>query len=75
MGISPNVIWWIIVGLVLTIVFWGGFIAFIVWWKNRMTQSKDKHPPASRPLDIARERYARGEISQTEFEQIKRDLS
>ena len=26
------------------------------------------------PLDIARERYARGEITREEFEQIRRDL-
>jgi uncharacterized membrane protein len=27
------------------------------------------------PMEIAKERYARGEISKEEFEQIKRDLS
>ena len=27
------------------------------------------------PLDIAEERYARGEISREEFERLKRDLS
>jgi putative membrane protein len=30
--------------------------------------------PRRTPLDIARERYARGDISREEFEQIKRDL-
>ncbi len=30
--------------------------------------------PKKDPLDIARERYARGEITKEQFDQIKRDL-
>ena len=56
------------------VIFWGGLIALIVWGITRLTRregSSSKH----NPLNMARERYARGEISREEFEQIKNDLS
>jgi putative membrane protein len=37
--------------------------------------SGDTSGRSNKALDIARERYARGEISKEEFEQLKRDLS
>ena len=39
------------------------------------TGARDAHTPREPPLDIARRRYAAGEISREEFEQIKRDLA
>jgi len=63
--------WWMIIWMVI---FWGGLIALIVWVVKKLTErssSTSKHDP----LDIAKERYAKGEISREEFEQIKKDLS
>lgn len=59
-------------GGVWMIVFWGGLIALIVWGITRLTRhdSTTKHTP----LETAKERYARGEITKEQFEQIKHDL-
>ena len=56
---------WIILAVLLA-----GFVVFIVWIVKRNSSGvygKDL-------LHIVRERYARGEISKEEFEQIKKDL-
>ena len=69
--------WWPVVGGVFMLLFWGGIIALVIWGISRMTRGRGSGP-ASReggPLDIAKDRYARGEISREEFEQIKKDLS
>ncbi|RLC71888.1 MAG: SHOCT domain-containing protein [Chloroflexi bacterium] len=63
MAIGWAVIWVVIIGLV-------------VWGVISLLKRGTGPPPERRhPLDIARERYARGEISKEEFEQIKKDLS
>ncbi len=62
-----------IFGLIWMVLIWGGIIALIVWAVRRAGRS---HAPyAQSPLDIAKERYARGEITKEQFEQIKKDLS
>jgi len=66
--------WWWILGGVWMLIFWGGLITLIVWGIKKLTErggTASKHDP----LDAAKERYARGEISKEEFEQIKKDLS
>jgi putative membrane protein len=65
--------WWMVFGGIWMILFWGGIIALIVWGISRLTRrggTADKQAP----LDIVRERYARGEITREEFEQIKKEL-
>jgi putative membrane protein len=65
--------WWMIFGGIWMVLFWGGLIALIVWGITRLTRHNFSRARQS-PLDIARERYARGEITREEFEQIKSDL-
>jgi putative membrane protein len=64
---------WGVFGMVWMLLFWGSIIALVVWGINRLTKAGDS-PRSQTPLDIARTRYARGEIRREEFEQLKRDL-
>ena len=58
------ILWIVIIGLVV----WG-VIALV-----KHTSSTSNTSQKSNPLEIAKERYARGEITKEEFEQIKKDL-
>ena len=66
--------WMWLISLVVFI----GFIVLAVWLIRWIGQGGG--PPSSdtskrdRALEILRERYARGEISKEEFEQMRRDL-
>ncbi len=66
--------WWMALGGVWMVLLWVGIIALIVWGITRLSRRDDSTQKLD-ALDIARERYARGEISREEFEQIKKDLS
>jgi putative membrane protein len=46
-------------------------LVVMVWF---ITRSPDTHRGTPEPLEILRTRYARGEISQAEFEQARRVL-
>ncbi len=67
--------WLVMMGFM--VVFWVVVAVLVVWavrslGGGRSPQSQPE-PPRS-PLDIARERYARGEIDDEEFERIKEGL-
>jgi len=65
---------WMGVGWFLMVLFWIAVIGVIIWAVVRFTRGTSSGR-SSNALDIARERYARGEISREEFERIKKDLS
>ena len=69
--------WWPFAGagwmIIWMVVFWGGLIALIVWGAKKLARGSSTQKRS--PLEIAKERYARGEISREEFEQIKKNLT
>jgi putative membrane protein len=56
-----------------------GFIALVVWGISRLVRRggccATTTISTQTPIDIAKERYAKGEITKEQFEQIKKDLS
>lgn len=67
---------WMVMGSLFMLSFWVGIVLLIIWGIRALTRGEAR-PPRGEPtaLDIARMRYARGEITREQFEQLKRDLS
>ena len=64
--------WFWMFGGVLVMV---GVVVLIVWAVSTVSRgATGREPERSTALDVLRERYARGEITQQEFEQAKKTL-
>ena len=63
--------------VICMVIFWGGLIALVLWVGRKLGRLYGPAPSAPKhdPLEIAKERYAKGELSREEFKQIKEDLS
>ena len=60
-------------GMLFMVLFWGLVIAGVVYLMRwQMSRGLTSRPESS--LDILKKRYARGEISKQEFEEMRRDL-
>ena len=70
-GHHPGI--WLLFGTIWMLIFWGAIIWAIVWGIGQVSgggrRSEDD------PLEIARRRYARGEITKEQYEQLRHDLS
>ncbi len=60
---------WMTVGMVTMLLFWGAVLALIIWAVRSV--SGGRGAPERNPLDIAKARYARGEISKEQFQEIR----
>lgn len=60
---------WIFMG------FWWVFLIAVVVFGVQLARKKNGMLQSKTPLDIIKERYARGEISKQEFEDMKKDIS
>lgn len=77
---GPGMMWgwggWF--GMAFMIIFWilviVGVIYLIKWLIGNFPKDRQTSAGKNRALEILEERYARGEISREEFNQIKKDL-
>lgn len=69
---------WGWVGMIFMLLFWFGVVALIVWaiagLRPGRTPTTIEGPRGDRALTLLRERYARGEITDQEFERARETL-
>ena len=71
-GAHDGMGWWMAFGMIWMVVFWGAVIWLIAWGVGQFAGGRGRDGES--PLDIARRRYASGEITREQFEQLRRDL-
>jgi putative membrane protein len=74
LGIHNGTEWWMAFAGIWMLIFWGPIIALAVWGIISQSRSKDQPPQREDPLEIAQHRYAQGEITREQFEEIKATL-
>jgi putative membrane protein len=62
--------WWIVM-MVIMVLFWAAVIGVAVWAVSHVAASRSEPRSA---LDIARERLAKGEISEEQFDRLRQKL-
>jgi len=66
------------IGGIVMILFWVLIIGGVVWFVQSLARSSGGSgigaPAGESPLDILRRRYAKGEITKEQFEEMRRDL-
>lgn len=60
-------------GLIFTLLI-VGLVAYALGWRPRFTNQEPLGDHQPTPLEILKVRYARGEISQEQYQQYRRDL-
>ena len=65
--------WWMLIGMAWSVIFWGGIVLLAVWGIRALgrRQQVPGHPD---PLAVVKERYARGEITREQYQEMRSDL-
>ena len=67
---------WMDGGMWFSWIFWIIIIVLVVWLiVDRSNKNKLNYPQQETAFDILRKRYAKGEITKEQFEQMKKDLT
>jgi len=72
--INPHLGFWGPLILGLNVLFWCLLIALVIWFIFRFGKANSSATKQT-PIDIAKERYAKGEITKDQLDQIKKDLN
>jgi putative membrane protein len=70
-GAHEGMGWWMLLGMIWFVVFWGLVIYLIFWAGGRVFRERTSEDT---PIEILKRRYARGDLSHEEFERMKREL-
>ena len=71
-GANEGMGWWMVFGMIWMVIFWGAVIWLVIWGVGQVSGGARRSEDT--PLEIARARYARGEITREQFEQLRQDL-
>ena len=63
-----------ILGFIFFIAIIIGIILFIVWIVKRSTHDSADYKTESKSLEVLKERYAKGEITKEQYEEIKKNI-
>lgn len=62
------------IGMLLHLLLVVGVILLVIWLIKKLTQPKRVNVESSNAIEIIKERYAKGEITKEEFENLRKDL-
>lgn len=64
-----------LIGLLFNLLILVGIVVLIVWAVQRFSSGGRQHPQEQTPREILQARYARGEITREQYQEMLKDLS
>ncbi|MCX7624477.1 MAG: SHOCT domain-containing protein [Thermomicrobium sp.] len=66
--------WWGLLMMLFWLLILVGIVLLVVWIVRQLAHREGPTGGTSRALEILQERYARGEITREQYEQMRRDI-